>query len=168
MFEKKLNLPKNFDVDEAIKSAALEEWTIYFNSTMPISSISQMRQIRLFCLIKNVFENNIPTENQVADLFRITPTTARSLIAGTQATYRRELENSIWDAAKNIMEKAKEGNLRSTYIATISSSCLLSFMNEMLRLEAPDVDLIRRIKTTSQYTIAKSAREFFLNKGKLE
>lgn len=66
-----------------------------------------IRQYRLFLLINEYFENNIPTESEVAALFQITPSQSRSLIRTVMTRYKYKLQDQIDETLKNTILNSK-------------------------------------------------------------
>ena len=158
---KEMNLDAG-NVEKLVKDAAFEEWTHTFSSKMPLTSVSQIRQVRLFCLITKVFGSKLPSEFQIARLFHITPSSARTLLANTLASYKSELDKAFISSVKSLLESAEK--LKDGYRIKIDSSYVVSQMNSMLRLNKPDCEQIKRLnESTSYFKISNSAREYFLD-----
>src|SRR5438067_13674113 len=65
---------------EAFARAAVQEYAEMFLGKKVFTRGSDMREFRLFLLIRNAFGNKIPDEQKVCDLFQCSTTQARSLI----------------------------------------------------------------------------------------
>ena len=74
--------------------AALEEYVLAFAGERSPTAVRDMRELRLRLLYKHLPEG-MPTDQQVAELFQLTPTQAASLIAGARARYRNELQQRL-------------------------------------------------------------------------
>lgn len=151
------------DLEEMVKKSAFEEWDSIFSAQMPINSISQIRQVRLFFLIKNVFKNKIPSEFQIARIFHITPAAAKTLISNCLASYKNELDNAFSDSVKTLLKDAKE--VKNGFMLKIDSSFVVTQMNNLLRLNKPECETIKKLnENTSYFLISKDAKEWFESK----
>lgn len=156
---KEFNLPAD-NIEELVKKAATEEWLITFSSNMPLNTISQIRQVRLFCLIKNVFGNIIPTEFQIERLFHITPTSAKTLLANTLSVFKTELDKAFIDSVKIILKQAIKA--KNGFMCQIISPFIVSQMNYWLRVNKPDYQPIKRLnESTSYFSIPENVKEYF-------
>lgn len=57
------------EFEKKVADAALEEWAMLEETKFAVSAISQVRQIKLFCIIKNILDGIIPSEYDVALIF---------------------------------------------------------------------------------------------------
>lgn len=93
-----------FGVDEnallkymkALASAAFEEYRVEMSGLRSISTIREQRELRLYLLYKYLGLGNL-TDTQVGELFQMTRTQVGTLIAGTWARFRPELEERLKD-----------------------------------------------------------------------
>jgi hypothetical protein len=74
--------------------AALEEYVLAFAGERSPTAVRDLRELRLTLLYKHLPEGT-PNDQQVAELFQLTPTQAAGLIAGARARYRNELERRL-------------------------------------------------------------------------
>ena len=68
------------ELSKRIQTAAVKEWELISGLTFPINTVSQFRQIKLYCMIMHIFDGIIPTEYNVADIFHITKQSLISLL----------------------------------------------------------------------------------------
>jgi len=90
-----------------VAGAALEEFLLAFAGTRSPSTMREVRELRLQLLYKHLGED-APTDAQVSQLFELTTTQTKNLIAGTRARYRVELERLLFS------ERAKKALSEST------------------------------------------------------
>ena len=83
---------------QALAAAALEEYTLGLSGMRSPGTLREVRELRLRLLYEHLPEG-LPTDTQVAQLMQLTPSAARTLIAGTRARYRTQLEKRLSDAA---------------------------------------------------------------------
>lgn len=124
---------ENQNVEEKLKNAAFAEWKMTAEQNIPISTISQVRQIRLFCLITNVFENFIPSENQIGLLFHIAPSTTKNLLNNVLASFSEQLEKSLKDSCRKLVLSATLDKSKDFYILPAEKKYLISKINEYIK-----------------------------------
>ena len=90
-----------------VAGAALEEYLLAFAGTRSPSTMREVRELRLQLLYKHLGKD-APTDAQVSQLFELTTTQTKTLIAGTRARYRVELEGLLFS------ERAKKALNEST------------------------------------------------------
>lgn len=102
--------------------AASEEYTDMFLGKRVFTRGSDIREYRLFLLIKNVFKK-IPDEQVVSNLFQTSITESRSLIKAVLAKYQYSIIEVLEDTLREIIcaaEQDEEGvfevNCNSKYI----------------------------------------------------
>ena len=75
--------------------AAINEYARMFLGQKVLFRGSDIREFRLFLLIREAFKNQIPDEQRVCDLFQCSTTQARSLIRAVMSKYQYSLSNAI-------------------------------------------------------------------------
>ncbi|MDP1713709.1 MAG: hypothetical protein Q8L41_03105 [Anaerolineales bacterium] len=93
---------------------------------------SDILEYRLFLMIEEVFNNLIPDENKVSNLFQTTATESRSLIRSILSKYQYKLKVAIEMSLKNIIESATQESTDADYTVVINSQNLVDELNQML------------------------------------
>ena len=75
--------------------AAIEEYIRMFLGQKVFTRGSDIKEYRLFLLIKSVFIDEIPDEQKVCDLFQMTTSESKSLIKAVMSKYQYELKDAI-------------------------------------------------------------------------
>src|SRR5207249_1829005 len=75
--------------------AAVSEYAQMFLGQKVFTRGSDIREFRLFLLIRDSFKNQIPDEQRVCDLFQCSTTQARSLIRAVMSKYQYDLSDAI-------------------------------------------------------------------------
>ncbi|MCK9520657.1 MAG: hypothetical protein M0R74_16780 [Dehalococcoidia bacterium] len=136
-------------ISKIAQTAFNEYLDMITNQGIP-SRNQDMKISRLSFLIETFFEDQIPTENEVVSLFRITDRVAKTLIEDTlsknQNRIQTQLENSIIQAIK-LFEKNPDNN--NEYEGVLTSKILLNKINEVISQEEPGLDRIRSKKATA-------------------
>jgi hypothetical protein len=140
---------------QAIGTAALEEYMLAFAGTRSPSTIREMRELRLQLLYSHLGDL-APTDTQVAQLFELTPTQARNLIAGTRARYRSQLEETLSARAVKALKNSTyvEEDLARVRLSGSVASYLRDIISET---EAPG--LMKNRDASSTYDIQRSTAE---------
>jgi hypothetical protein len=87
-------------------TAALEEYTRMFIGQRAFTRGADIQEHRLFLLIKEPFENQIPDEQRVSNLFQTTATQSRSLIQSVMSKYQYELQDAINSSLTSTVQDA--------------------------------------------------------------
>lgn len=118
------------DKVEKFKTAAFQEYIDMISGEKVFSRASDIREYRLFLLIKHVFEGEIPTERKVAELFQIKQSEARTMLRNVEAKYRRQLQTLFNDYLKKIVDSIKTEE--APYKFKCDSSIIIEHLNEIL------------------------------------
>lgn len=93
-------------------TASLEELVTMFLGQKVFSRGSDIREYRLYLLIKHAFSARIPDEQDVCKLFQSTSSGSRSLIRAVMSKYQYLLKGAIEDTLKDCLNDVEiaEGN----------------------------------------------------------
>jgi hypothetical protein len=105
--------PKFAEILEALATAALQEYTLAFSGTRSPGTLREARELRLRLLFEHL-PGGGPTDTQVAQLMQLTPSAARTLIAGTRARYRTQLDEILRAAAVEALKESTRGDDEDT------------------------------------------------------
>ena len=75
--------------------AALEEYIKLFLGQKVFTRAADFREYRLFLLIQHVFDNEIPNEQKISDLFQTTTNQSRTLTRSIMSKYQYDLARAI-------------------------------------------------------------------------
>lgn len=95
---------KFLEVHQNVTHSALNEYKEMFLGRGFPTRAEEIKQDRLYYLIENHFKE-MPTEEKVSSLFRLTRTQSGNLIRGVMARYHYELDEIFKDSLKYILEK---------------------------------------------------------------
>lgn len=85
--------------------AATEEYAVTISSSGAPATVAEFRELRLYLLIKHVFEGAIPDDWQVKNLFRLTTSAARTLLSATIDHYGPDIRSNLVAAMTATLEK---------------------------------------------------------------
>lgn len=111
--------------------AATEEYVDMFLGKRVFTRGSDIREYRLFLLIKNVFKK-IPDEQVVSNLFQTSSTESRSLIKSVLAKYQYSVTEILNDTLKEIVACAEEDNDSGEYEISCNSKYIEEELNKIL------------------------------------
>jgi hypothetical protein len=113
-------------------SAAAEEYVRMFLGQRVFTRGADFREYRLFLLIKHVFDNRIPGEQTISDLFQTTATRSRSLSKSVMSKYQYELSAAIDKTLEDTLAQADQKEEGGHYLVTIENKNIVSSINQVL------------------------------------
>ena len=154
------------EFEKKVEDAALEEWAMLEETKFAVSAISQVRQIKLFCIIKNILGGIIPSEYDVALIFHCTERQAKTIMESTLSTYSDELKKNLYESIKNYFQDSKLKKISDDYeddlFVDIGSAYFVKKINEELRLNKPELPLIKKLNdSTSFYKVSAEVVAYF-------
>lgn len=151
--------------EKKVAEAAVEEWAMLEETKFAVSAISQIRQIKLFCIIKNILGGIIPSEYDVALIFHCTERQAKTIMESTLSTYSEELKKSLYESIKKYFEDSKLTKIskdEDDLYVDIGSAYFVKKINEELRLNKPELPLIKKLNdSTSFYKVSTKVVAYF-------
>jgi hypothetical protein len=120
-------------------SAALQEYVSMFLGKSVFTRGSDMREYRLVLLIENVFDGQVPSEQDVCKLFQLTATAARSLTRAVMSKYQYRLKSIIEATLKQLVETAIIHGSNPEDVSITISVDSLSLVEQMNR-ELAEID----------------------------
>ena len=153
----------------AISNIVLAALSEYKNMLLGIglpSRADEIRQHRLFYLIKYYFKGRLPTESEVSAMFQLTQSQSRGLIRSVMARFHYELEEEIRNTLAMHIRNANsydDGTIRE-YRVVILSKYVLDELNRIIGGIAPNLDQIRKVRNTSStYAISEDTYQKLRN-----
>lgn len=146
----------------ALKNIALAALTEYkemlLGKGLPTRA-DEIKQHRLFHLIKHYFQGIIPTEADVSSMFQLTESESRSLIRNVRTRFRYQLENEIINTLQQTITSAQQNG--DSYDVVIQSDNVVEELNRLISTNAPQLDPITRDrKSARKYIISEDTYDF--------
>ena len=141
-------------------AAALEEYVRMFIGERVYTRGSDIREYRLFLLMRHVF-GGIPDEGQVSALFQTTTTQSRTLVRSVLSKFRYELEPIVRGslrAAVGGAEEAEDGTWRIELRSQNAVDALNELISRLSTRAKPLPLLAPNPSGANVYTLANSAR----------
>jgi hypothetical protein len=113
-------------------SAGVEEIVTMFLGQKVFSRGTDMREYRLYLLIKHAFSNRIPNEQSVCKLFQSTSSGSRSLIRAVMSKYQYLLKDAIDDTLKDRLNATEVDEDNDLLTIAIYNLNLVDELNRVL------------------------------------
>jgi hypothetical protein len=147
------------DLDAALQpfaQAAFEEYVRMMIGQRVFTRGSDIREYRLFLLIKHAFGHEFPDEQRVCDLFQTTASESRSLLRSVLSKYQYDLQGQVLETLKEIVKGAKKEN--GDHKIVINSRSIVEALNRMLAAEDGSLPPIeKKPSTVSTYLVKPSS-----------
>ncbi|KQN01209.1 hypothetical protein [Sphingomonas sp. Leaf25] len=133
--------------------AAILEFLDMVAGVATLASAADVRERRLVRLMLTAYPTEPPVADEVARLFNITPSAARSLMRATAAKHRLALREKIEPALKQVIVDCK-GDGKEPYTVVILNPILVELLNARLETSTDPKTPVRRTgDSLTQYTI---------------
>lgn len=123
--------------------AAAEEYARMFLGQKVFTRGSDIREYRLFLLIRNAFNNAIPDEQTVCALFQCTLYQSRSLLRAVMSKYQYELSSAIEGTLKELIGRV-EKDQNDLLVVAVNNETVVAELNKVLALADPTQDQVAR------------------------
>ncbi|WP_339223404.1 hypothetical protein [Paenibacillus sp. FSL W7-1332] len=143
-----------------IANAALTEYKeMLLGKGLPTRA-DEIKQHRLFHLLKHYFTGIIPTEAEVSSMFQLTESESKALIRNVRTRFRYQLEAEIHLTLQQTILSAEQQN--DGYHVVIQSDNVIEELNRMISTLAPHLDPISKVRNSSRkYSISDDTYDFF-------
>ncbi|GLQ82776.1 hypothetical protein GCM10007881_62990 [Mesorhizobium huakuii] len=140
--------------------AAVGEFIDMATGAATLASATDIRERRLVRLMLTAYPSAPPSADEVARLFNLTSSAARSLMRATAAKHRLQLRDRIEPALKAILASCK-GDGKGPYAAVINNPILVELLNARLETSTDPKTPVRRTgDSLTQYTIDVGSYNF--------
>ena len=130
------------------KSAALEYINMFVEKGLA-SRADEVRQDRLFFLISHYYQNDIPSQTEVASIFQLTQSQSGTLMRNTRSRYRTKISIQVKAAAKKIVAEAKKNTDSNNWEMLIPSDVIREELNLTIALKKPTLRPVHLKKDSS-------------------
>lgn len=115
-----------------ITHAAIDEYRHMFLGIGLPSRANEIREYRLYHLIKRYFQTRIPDELEVASMFQLPISRSKNLILNVLARFRYDLEEEILNTLRSIILDAENIDDGREYRVYISSANMVDELNRII------------------------------------
>jgi len=138
--------------------SAIEEYIRMFLGQKVFTRGSDIKEYRLFLLIKSVFKDEIPDEQKVCDLFQMTTSESKSLIKAVMSKYQYELKDAISKTLLDRIISAIYDEVEDYYTVDIRNENLVSELNRILgSVDGSLPPIVKKRGTVTTHIIRPSA-----------
>lgn len=142
------------DALRRVTLAAFDEYRHMFLGIGLPSRANEIREYRLYHLIKRYFQDRVPDELEVASMFQLPISRSKSLIQNVLARFRYDLYDEILNTLRSIILDAKETG-DGQYRVYISSTNMVDELNRIISRSGLRFRLITKVRNESNfYTLA--------------
>lgn len=140
----------NLAISRVVKAALREYRDMFLGQGLPARS-NEIREFRLFYLIKEFYENSIPSELEVARLFQLPASRSKTLLLYVLTRFRYQLEPQILNTLQNVIQAAQVFNDGQEYRVIIDSGNIVDELDRIIAQEGavyPRLDKVRNEANT--------------------
>jgi hypothetical protein len=138
--------------------AAVQEYARMFLGQKVFTRGSDMREYRLFLLIRLAFNNSLPDEQTVCDLFQCTLSQSRALIRAVMSKYQYELRDAIDGTLSATLTTAEANDEVDGMTVTVNSENIIAEFNKVLAsVDGSLPPIVKMAGTVSTYQMKKSS-----------
>lgn len=139
-------------------TASIREYVSMFLGQKVFKRGTDILEYRLLLMVEEAFNNLIPNENTVSNLFQTTSTESRSLIRSIMSKYQHQLKVAIETSLKGIIKDAKQKSKDADYTVVINSQNLVDELNLILAQVDGSLPLVAKQRgSVSTYVIRPSS-----------
>ena len=113
--------------------------------------MSDVKEYRLFLLIKECLGQRIPDDQMITDLFQSTPSESKSLVRAVLSKYQYELKDYLFETLKEIVQAMSPAEKEFT--VTVNSATKVEELNRKLLADGTLHQILKKPGTISVYTI---------------
>lgn len=140
--------------------AATEEYMRMVLGQRVFTRGTDMREYRLYLLIKHVFAGRLPTEQQISSLFQTTTSQSRALLRAVMSKYQYELQDAINGTLRDELKKAQNDPNDGGYLITVDSENVIEAFNRKLAaIDGTLPQITKERNTVSTFVIPNSSHE---------
>ena len=148
----------------AYQEAASEEYFRMFLGQRVFTRGQDIREYRLFLLIKSIFNDELPTEQKISDLFQTTTTQSRALLRAVMSKYQYELHTVIDSTLSRILSGAMQTSGSTIWSITVDSENVIEAMNRRLAgIDGTLPQITRARNTITTYEIDNASYQKLKN-----
>ena len=139
--------------------AALEEYIRMFLGQKVFTRGADFREYRLFLLVQHVFDNKIPDEQQISDLFQTTANQSRTLTRSIMSKYQYDLARAIEKSLRNAIQNARLSEEDDCYLITVDNENIIETLNRLIgSIDGTLPPISKKKNTVSTYELQYSSR----------
>lgn len=144
----------NDALSKLCKSGLMEYINMFKEKGLP-NRADEVKQERLFFLLKFFFKDRLPSENEISSIFQLTPSQSRTLLRNTKSRYRMRINSYIKNTLLSYLNSAILSRDNNMYEFICTSPTIIEEINLIISQKGPELQPIERIKgLASKYICA--------------
>lgn len=141
---------------ERIANAAMNEYLDMILGNHLPTRADEMREQRVYYLLKHFFIDRFPTESEICQLFQTTESGSRTILRNVRAKYKFEVQEHIRNSVELALSTAEENSEKNHYVVTIKSENVLEEMKQSVSRNAPQLEQIAKKRNSAGLYIIPS------------
>jgi hypothetical protein len=141
---------------ERIANAAMNEYLDMILGNHLPTRADEMREQRVYYLLKHFFIDRFPTESEICQLFQTTESGSRTILRNVRAKYKFEVQEHIRNSVELALSTAEENSEKNHYVVTIKSENVLEEMKQLVSRKAPQYGQIAKKRNSAGLYIIPS------------
>jgi hypothetical protein len=138
--------------------AATEEYVRMILGQRVFTRGADIREYRLYLLIRHVFAGYLPTEQQISLLFQTTATQSRALLRAVMSKYQYELQDAINGTLRDELRKTQSDPNGAGHLLPVDSENIIEALNRKLAgIDGTLPQITKERGTVATYTIPDSS-----------
>lgn len=138
--------------------AASEEYLRMILGQRVFTRGQDIREYRLFLLVRTVFGNRLPSEADVSAHFQTTATQSRALLKAVMSKYQYELTTVLTSSLRDVLAGATQDPESSVWSITIDSESIIEALNRRLAgIDGTLPQISKARGTVTTYELANSS-----------
>jgi hypothetical protein len=135
---------------QSVVLASLSEYVEMFLGMGLPSRADEIRQHRLFFLIKYLWKDRIPSEAEVSTLFQLTQSKSRALIEQTTTRFHYALGDQVYNTLRISLKEAVLDEDMHCYKMVTQSDYVVEKLNLIIAKEAPKLEQIKKERNSAR------------------
>lgn len=139
-------------LDEALRRisrASIEEYLEMLLGKQLPTRATEIRERRLYHLLRFYFKNRIPDETEVSAMFQLTETQSRTLLRNVLTKFKYDLQGALLETIQEILLSAKLLEKDGDYQVLIRSENILEELRRTVSTIAPELRQIRKKRSSA-------------------
>jgi hypothetical protein len=132
---------------QKMAKAAFAEYAEMLLGMQIASRADEIRERRVYYLIKHYYEDRIPLESELVSLFQLPESTCRRILRNIRAKFRNELEQEITNSVVNVLSKPEKNGDDFRFI--IRSDNVLEEIKQVVSTVAAGLDQVHKLKNSA-------------------
>lgn len=137
--------------------AAVEEYVRMFLGQKVFTRGADIREFRLFLLIRTAFANRIPNEKEVSALFQCTHSQSRALIRAVMSKYQYDLNKAIESTIQETVRQVRKDPNGKLLVAVSSANIVDAINQRLASIDGAQDQVVLKTGKLATYELTRAA-----------